>query len=147
VDASGAGSEIECPACHETIVIPQPPPEALARQQEASLNPIASSAAAKEEKHFKVPAHAGPTALLIKKANKPLEFAAKDDERVIRIKTVRRADCVELGKDNFDQIVSDILQKIGQEHIIAMHPLSYTHLDATTQKFITDYGVMIVFKG
>jgi DNA-directed RNA polymerase subunit RPC12/RpoP len=115
VDAAGAGSEIECPACGETIIIPQPSPEFLAEQQQhqaaAALNPIDTSAARKEEKHFKVPDSAGPTAVLIKKASKPLEFAAKDTDRVLRIKTIRRSECQEFGKDKFDDMVSEILQR------------------------------------
>src|SRR6266699_174537 len=46
-DANDAGTEIECPACHETIVIPQPSPAELASAQAST-----ESAAAKEEKHF-----------------------------------------------------------------------------------------------
>ena len=145
VDASGAGSEIECPACGERIVIPEPPAELQA--QEAVLNPIATSAAAKEEKHFAVPTHAGPVEVLIKKANKPLEVAAKESDRKMRVKTIRHSECVEAGKNKFDEIVSDLIQQIGEQHIVAMHPVSYTQLDPGTQKLMNDYGLIIVFRG
>lgn len=151
VDSSGAGSEIECPACNETIIIPPPSPEQLAEQalqaEGQAFNPIASSAAAKEEKHFKVPERAGPAEVLIKKASKPLEFAAKDSDRKIRIKTIRRAECVEAGKDKFDDIVSDILQQIGEPNIVALHPITYTQLDPGSQKLMNDFGLVIVFRG
>jgi DNA-directed RNA polymerase subunit RPC12/RpoP len=146
VDSAGAGSEIECPACGELIVIPPPPPELLT-EVAASLNPIASSAAAKEEKHFKVPAHSGPAEVLIKKAQKPLEVAAKESDRKYRIRTIRRAECLELGRDKYDDVVSDLLQKIGETNVISILPISYTHLDPVTQKLVQDYGVTIVFKG
>jgi DNA-directed RNA polymerase subunit RPC12/RpoP len=151
VDSSGAGSEIECPACGETILIPQPSPEFLAEQQQhqaaAGFNPIDTSAARKEEKHFKVPDHAGPAAILIKKASKPLEFAAKESDRLLRIKTIRRSECQEFGKDKYDEMVSDILQKIGELNIIAIHPLTYSHIDPVSQKLMQDYGLLIYFRG
>jgi DNA-directed RNA polymerase subunit RPC12/RpoP len=146
VDASGAGSEIECPACGETILIPGPPPEAPP-MPEINLNPISTSAAAKEEKHFKVSTTEVPTQVLIKKASKPLEFAAQESDRVLRIKTVRRSECVDSNKDKFDQVVSDLLQKIGEKHLIAMYPVNYSHIDPTSQKLVADYGVIIYFRG
>ena len=48
-DAEGAGSEIQCPACGGTIAIPAPDPMAATPH---IVNPIATSAAAKEVKHF-----------------------------------------------------------------------------------------------
>lgn len=143
-DASGAGMEIKCPNCGELIVVPQPSPENIVPEV---INPIASSAAAKEEKHFKVPVHDKPTEILIKKPSKPLEVAAKEDERKIRVKTIRHHECFEVGQDKFDEIASEILQKIGQENIISIQPITYTHLDIGSQKLLTDFGIMIIFKG
>jgi DNA-directed RNA polymerase subunit RPC12/RpoP len=170
VDSSAAGSEIECPACGEAIIIPEAPAdeeaaegeEASAQASEASQqteapaaenegaknNPIATSAAAKEEKHFKVPDHQGqPAAVLIKKASKPLEVAAKETDRKLRIKTIRRSDCLDMGHDKFDEIVTATIQQIGELYVSGIHPLSYSSVDPTTQKLLSDYGVMIVFKG
>jgi DNA-directed RNA polymerase subunit RPC12/RpoP len=144
VDSSGAGSVIECPSCGERIVIPEPPPEQV---QEINANPIASSAAAKEEKHFAVPTHAGPVEVLIKKANKPLEVAALESDRKLRIKTIRHSECVEAGKNKFDEIVSEFLQKVGEQHIVGIHPVSYTQLDPGTQKLMDDYALVIVYRG
>jgi DNA-directed RNA polymerase subunit RPC12/RpoP len=142
--AVGAGTEVECPQCTSLIRIPEPPPEAL---QPPSLNPMASSAAAREEKHFAVPVHDKPAESLIKKAQKPLEIAAKESDRRMRVKTIRHSDCIEVGKDKFDEIVSDFLDKVGERFIVSLTPIAYTHSDPVTQKLVTDFGVMIVYKG
>lgn len=151
VDSTGAGNAIECPACHETITIPEPEtplPDAAGPAKVAPhiINPIASSAAAREEMHLKVPVHEGPTASLIEKAKPPLEVAAKGDKKM-RIKTIRHTDCIEVGHDRFDEVVTSFLQRVGEDHVISITGLTYTHLDIGTQKLLTDYAVMIVYRG
>ena len=141
-DASLAGTKIQCPACAHSILIPEPDPATV-----KVTNPIASSAAAREERHFSVPVHDTPTEVLIQKPPPPLEVTAKETEKTMRVKTIRRTDCMELGHDNFDKVVSEFLGKIGQENIISVNTLSYTHLDIGTQKLLTDFGVMIVYRG
>ena len=141
-DASLAGSTIQCPACNAGITIPQ-----ADAQNIRTHNPIASSAAAREEKHFSVPVRDAPTEVLIQKPPPPLEAAVKDSEKQLRVKTIRRTDCVEVGHDNFDKVVSEFLGKIGHENIVSINTISYTHLDIGTQKLLTDFGVMIVYKG
>jgi len=141
VDASGAGTEIECPACGQKIVIPQPPPQA-----HQPVNPIATSAAAKEERHFAVPVHAKPTESLIEKPLQPLEAAAKEAIK-LRIKSIRRSDCVEVGKDHFDEVVTRFLEKIGEANLVKLETFNYTHQDLATREWVTDYGVMVVYKG
>lgn len=154
VDSSGAGSEIDCPSCGEPIVIPDPnlvphsgiptlPPEAGAR---ASANPIAASAAAKVEMHLRVPTNKTPE-VLIAKPLAPLEVAAKETDRKIRVKTIKHTDCVEVGHDKFDEVVTNFLGKVGEPNVISITTLSYTHLDIGTQKLLTDFGVMIVYRG
>lgn len=153
VDASGAGSEINCPSCSEKIVIPAAPrssthlPVIPPHDPAHPVNPIASSAAAKVEMHLKVPVHAKPTASLIGKSAKPLEVAAKESDKKLRVKTIRHTDCVEVGHDRFDEMVSDFLQKIGETHIVSVTPLTYSHLDIGSQKIMSEYAVMIVYKG
>jgi len=75
-----------------------------------------------------------------------LEAAAKGDKK-IRIKTIRHTDCIEVGHDRFDEMVTQFLQKVGEDNIISITPLTYTHLDIGTQKLLTDYAVMIVYRG
>jgi hypothetical protein len=159
VDSSGAGSEIECPSCGETIVIPEPesvvprtglgiptlPPDGL-RVEAHPVNPISSSAAAKVEMHLKVPSNKAAE-VLIAKPLAPLEVAAKESDRKIRVKTIRHTDCIEVGHDRFDEFVSNFLLKVGESNIISINPINYTFLDIGTQKLMTEYGVLIVYRG
>jgi len=141
-DAALAGSQIQCPSCNEEITIPTADPSNI-----RTLNPIATSAGAREEKHFVVPVHDEPTEVLIHKPPPPLEVAARDEDKKVRIKTIRRTDCIEVGHDRFDEVVTQFLGKIGQENIISINTMNYTHLDIGTQKLMTEFGVLIVYKG
>lgn len=157
VDSLGAGSEIDCPSCGETIVIPEPssppsgiptlpPEESGARLAPNPANPIAASAAAKVEMHLKVPSNKAPE-VLIAKPLAPLEVAAKESDRKMRVKTIKHTDCIEVGHDKFDEVVTNFLIKIGEPNIISITTLTYTHLDIGSQKLMTDFGVMIVYRG
>jgi DNA-directed RNA polymerase subunit RPC12/RpoP len=155
VDSSGAGSEINCPSCGELIVIPEPSPVAASRAPGAPpprmeahpVNAIASSAAAKVEMHLKVPVRSTPTESLIEKPLAPLEVAAKETDKKIRVKTIKHTDCIEVGHDKFDEFVTNFLVKVGESNIINITTLTYTHLDIGSQKLMTDFGVMIVYRG
>lgn len=140
-DSSMSGSEIECPSCAGKIVIPDANPSNI------RVNPIAASAGAKQEYHFSVPVHETPTEVLIQKAAPPLEVAARSTDKTLRIRCIRRTDCVEVGRDRFDEIVSEFLQSIGEANLVSITPLTYTHLDIGTRQLMTDFGVMIVYKG
>jgi DNA-directed RNA polymerase subunit RPC12/RpoP len=156
VDSTGAGTEIECPTCHELITVPEPetlvppgpdtPVAPSVKIEPHIINPIAASAAAKEEKHLRVPVHEGPAERLIEKPPAPLEVAAKG-EKHLRVKTIRHTDCIEVGHDRFDEVVSEFLRKVGDENVVSITGLSYTFLDIGTQKLMTEYAVMIVYKG
>ncbi len=156
VDSSGAGSEINCPSCGEPIIIPQPEPVARAavegvgtvhRMEAHPINAIASSAAAKVEMHLRVPVHKTPTESLIEKPLAPLEVAAKESDKKIRVRTIKHTDCIEVGHDKFDEVVTNFLVKVGESNIISITTLTYTHLDIGTQKLLTDFGVMVVYRG
>jgi hypothetical protein len=157
VDASGAGTEINCPSCGQSIVIPSPERsvaqlgvESLPgapRLEGNPINPIASSAAARVEMHLKVPVHKSPAASLIEKPLAPLEVAAKETDKKIKVKTIKHTDCIEVGHDRFDEVVTNFLGKVGEPNIVSITTLTYTHLDIGTQKLLTDFGVMIVYKG
>lgn len=151
VDSSGAGSEIGCPSCGEKIVIPQspaprPPAPAQPRDPAHPVSAMASSAAAKVELHLKVPDHKTSQSL-IEKPPVPLDAAAKESDKKLRVKTIRHTDCVEVGHDKFDEMVTNALAKIGELNIVSINPLSYTHLDIGSQKLMTDYAIMIVYRG
>ena len=110
-------------------------------------NPHASSAAGKEEKHFSVPVHDSPTETLIQKPARPLEMAAKDGDKRLRIRCIRRTECVEVGKDHFEEVVTKFLGEVGEPNVVSITPLNYTFVDMGTRQVLTDYGVLIVFRG
>ncbi|HEY3912978.1 MAG TPA: hypothetical protein VGN61_00720 [Verrucomicrobiae bacterium] len=159
VDADGAGEQIKCPTCGETITIPPkstkiptaaPPPPGGAPgglPGGGPVNAIASSAAAKVELRLKVPVHQSPSAPLIEKSKVPLDAIAKGADKKLRIHTMRRAQCVESGHDKFDEKVTAYLQEVGEANIVGLHPISYEIFDVGTQKVMVDFGVIIVFRG
>ncbi len=162
VDSSGAGSEIDCPNCSETIMIPQagsPGTRTTAESQHglptlgappsATLNPanpIASSAAAKVERHLKVPVRKTSESLIAKPLP-PLDATAKETDKKMRVKTIRHTDCVEVGHDKFDEVVTNFLGKVGEPNIVSITAMTYTHLDIGSQKLMTDYAVMVIYRG
>ncbi len=141
MDSAGAGSEIPCPTCNTLLVIPEATPENL-----ATANPVGSAAATRIEKHFAVPQHSAPESL-IKKPKPTLQVAAKETDKKLRIKTIKHGDCVEVGKSKYDEIVTEFLQQIGEENIVQMHPISYSHTDAAGRTMYNDFGLMIIFRG
>lgn len=151
VDESAAGSEIQCPSCagHITIPASQHAPAAAAVGVPAGppkpVNPMASSAAAKEDKHFKVPIHDTAAESLIAKPARPLDAAAKEGVSIL-VKCFRHSDCVEVGKDHFDEVVTAFLNKIGESHIIKIDTFNYTHQELATRQFVTDYGIIVVYR-
>ena len=157
VESTGAGTEISCPSCGETIVIPAPElvvnrpgvesAGGAPRVEVHPINPIASSAAAKVEMHLRVPDHKTPTESLIAKPLVPLEAVAKGADKKIRVKTIKHTDCIEVGHDKFDEVVSNFLVKIGESNMINITTIVYTHLDIGTQKLLQDFGVMVVYRG
>jgi DNA-directed RNA polymerase subunit RPC12/RpoP len=142
VNPAGAGTEIECPTCGQTITIPEAEPQMI-----RTLNPISSSAAAKEVKQFNVPLRTTPTEVLIKKQVRPLDIASKEGERKLRIRTIKRTECLEVGHDKFDEVVSEFLGKVGPENVVSVTPITYSHFDLNTRQSMTDYGVITVYKG
>jgi DNA-directed RNA polymerase subunit RPC12/RpoP len=157
VDSSGAGSEINCPSCGELITIPEaeavtprpglepsaPPP----RDGVHPVNAMASSAAAKIEMHLRVPSNKSSESLIAKPLI-PLEAAAaKDADKKMRVKTIKHSECVEVGRDKFDDVVGAFLGKVGESNIVNISTLNYTHLDIATQKLLSDFAVLVVYRG
>ena len=163
VVSTGAGSEIDCPSCGETIVIPQVGTKgtrtsgaessgsetsgSLPVSGVHSLSTMATSAAAKVEMHLKVPVRATPSESLIAKPLPPLEVAAKETDKKIRVRSIRHTDCIEVGHDKFDEVLTNFLIKVGEANIINISPMTYTHIDIGSQKILTDYAVLIVYRG
>jgi hypothetical protein len=139
-----SGTAINCPSCNHQLVIPQADPANL-----ASGGPSNDGNAARlEEKHFVVPVSERPTESLIHKPLRPLEVAARGDaDRTLKVRTIRHSDCVEVGKDRFDELVSDFLNKVGEPNVVNISVFNYEHLDLGTRQMVTDYGVMVVYRG
>src|ERR1035441_8241783 len=126
VDASGAGSDIECPSCSQTITVPVP----ATAMASATGGPAAAVPAAppREDKHYSVPVHEHAAETLIQKpSGRPLEVIAKEGEKTLRIRTIRRTDCQEVNKDRFDEIVSAFLEKIGHANIVSINTINYSY--------------------
>jgi hypothetical protein len=150
VDAAGAGQEIDCPNCGESIKIPEPGSLGTGGEVKLAAQPInamAASAAAKVERHLKVPLRDKPSEKLITKASVPLEVAAKESDRQMRVKCIRRMECVESGHDKFDDVVSAFLGKVGEQNVVSVKTITYNYVDVGSQKVLGDYGVLIVYKG
>ena len=149
VDNTGAGTNIECPSCHETITIPGPPANAVPDAPALSLaaSPISTSAAAKVEMHLKVPLLDKAPAPLIAKPKPPLEAVVRGAGKKIISHTIKHGACIESGHDKFDEVVTKFLNDVGEPNIIGIHTISYTFLDIGSQKLLNDYGVLVVYRG
>lgn len=144
VDIAAAGTVVDCPACNRKMNVPVPE---VSQLHVAPHGATSANDPNREEKHFTVPLHEGPTEALVKKSAPTLEVAASEPDKKIRVKTIRRVDCMSVNKDNFDDIVSEFLQKVGKDYIISITPTTYTYKDLATEHYVTDYGVMIIFRG
>jgi hypothetical protein len=65
----------------------------------------------------------------------------------IRVKTLRHSDHIEVGKDHFDEHVTKFLNEVGESNIIKVEPITYTHQDLNSRQWITDYGLMVMYRG
>ncbi len=145
VDSAAAGESINCPACNKSLTIPASGAGGV--RAAAPPPPPGAPVAAKVEKKFSVPVTDKPVELLIQKPLPSLDAQAqKDGRRMMRVKTIRHSDCKEVGHDNFDNDVSLILNKIGDENIVSITPINYSYVEMGTQKLLNDFGVMIVYR-
>ena len=138
-DSTLSGTNIECPACGAQITVPEADP---ANVKAASAHPPV------EDKHFVVPVSDKPTESLIQKARPPLEVAARrEGSKTLVVKCIRHGDCVEVGKDKFDEVVTEFLEKVGQDNVVSINTFNYSHIDLGSRQAMNDYGVMVVYKG
>lgn len=152
VDSEASGETIQCPACSRDIVVPAanapevratPPPP----PKPAPVSPPAP-ATPEDSRKFKVPVSDKPVAPLIRKALPTLETQARQDgKKLLHIKTIRHSDCKEVGHDKFDEVVTEFLNRIGEENIISITPINYSYVEMGTQKLITDFGVAVIYRG
>ena len=151
VDQSGAGTQIDCPACNETITIPPPGRPTTGPLPAVTPPPSGptptSPPAAKPTMNFKVPVRDKPSEMLVEKHKSVLEVVQKGAGKRLRIHTIRHASCVESGHDYYDERVSEFLNQVGETNLISIHTVAYEHFDVGVQKVMTDYGMTIVFRG
>jgi hypothetical protein len=154
VEASAAGESIPCPECGRTIQIPAASPAPTSSVPASKPPPpppppssAAPSTASTAEKKFSVPVSNQPVEPLIQKAKPSLKAQAKaEGKRLLRLKTLRHSDCKEVGKDLFDDIVSDFLNGIGEDNLISITPINYSYVEMGTQKLINDFGLAILYR-
>lgn len=153
MDASAAGGAIECPTCGAEISVPEADITNI-----HALNPIAASAAAKIERHFSVPVREGPSEVLLRMPQRPppgeavaaatavAAGEAPAGGKRICIKIFRHSDCIEVGRDRYEEMVAAFLNQVGEANIISINALTYTHVDIGSQKILTDYAVQILYR-
>lgn len=144
VDQDAAGQQFDCPTCQKSVTVPA---AAAVPLKTAPVGTAASPALPRDEKRMAVPASQKPLESLIQRPNKSLELAAKESKPRIRVKTIRHSDCKEVGKDKFDEVVSDFLNGIGDQNIVSITPINYSYPDIVSQKLLTDFGVMVIYRG
>jgi len=144
VDQDAAGQQFDCPTCQKSVTVPT---AAAVPNQTALTGTAGPTPSPRDEKRMAVPASQKPIESLIQKPNKSLELAAKESKPGMRVKTIRHSDCKEVGKDTFDEVVSDFLNKIGDQALVSITPINYSYLDIATQKLLADFGVMVIYRG
>ena len=144
VDQDAAGQQFDCPTCQKPVTVPV---AAAVPLKTAPVGTAVLPASPRDEKRMAVPASQKPVGSLIQKPNKSLDLAAKESKPGIRLKTIRHSDCKEVGKDKFDESVSDFLNNIGDQNIVSINPINYSYLDIVSQKILTDFGVMVIYRG
>ena len=141
-DETLSGEKIDCPACSKPFEIPKP------GEQNVSVieTPPAPSKEEpiEEAKKYTVPVREGKPEVLVK--NKESEEEAATGDGRICVKTIKRGECIELGHDKFDQVLNEFLAKLNRDQIISIQSVNYAHFDPSTQKYLDDYGAMIVYE-
>lgn len=142
VDSTAAGTVIQCPTCNAHVTVPHADATNI-----HLLNTMASSAAAKIERHFSVPAHDAPAEILLQVPTHAEEEVVADGDKKVKVKIFRHTDCVEVGRDRYEELVGAFLNKVGEPNIISIGTMNYTHIDIATQKILSDYAVQIIYRG
>lgn len=140
--AAPAAHPAPAPAAAPVPAAAAPPASPAAATAPEAPKPEAKPAAP-EHKPLVVPHHTGPSESLVKKV---AHAEHKNEAPKIRVKTIKRGACVEVGHDLFDEKVTDFLNKVGQENIINISPIGYGAMDSTGH-MLPDYGIMIIYKG
>ena len=145
IDETQSGEQIDCPTCSKAIEIPSPGEQnaEVIKTQKKSWEQTEPDA-----KKYSVPIHEGQQEILVKskKDNKAIEDESIEGDGRICAKTIKRGDCIELGQDKFDEALNEFLSKLKKEQILSVHPVNYAHYDPATQKYLDDYGAMVIYE-
>ena len=136
-DVALAGSQIPCPTCNTPIGVPEA----------TAVNIKPNHATHREEHHFSVPVHDAPSEVLVRMPSHVEEEVKSDGKEKLKVKTFRRSDCIEVGRDRFDETVSEFLTKVGQNNLVSLTPVNYSHIDLATRQLMNDFGVIIAYRG
>ncbi|MFM1769380.1 MAG: hypothetical protein RJA22_1909 [Verrucomicrobiota bacterium] len=150
VDDSMAGAQLDCPKCHGPLTIPAAgaAPVAPVVPPAEGVGGAAAAAPVREAKHLVVPQRdRKKPEILVRTPVKSLELAAKQGSGNLRVKTFRRAECVEAGKDAFDAVVGHFLNEVGEGNIVRLEPIQYGRQDPGTGHWVPDYGLLVVYRG
>ena len=58
----------------------------------------------------------------------------------------KRGECSELGHDKFDVVLNEFLTTLNRDQLISIQSVNYAHFDPSTQKYLDDFGAMIVYQ-
>ncbi len=143
------GTQVGCPSCGEVITVPElaAATEAAAAQvEQAPAAPAPAPAPGRRDRPVSMPLRS--VVARIEKPNAPLDIAAaRASAKKLKFKTYRHADYVKDGQDRFDEVLTQLVEFAGQEGIVAMHPIHYTLPGKDGGPPMTDYGVIVVYKG
>ena len=65
---------------------------------------------------------------------------------VIKVRTFKRTEFIEVGRDTFDENVGKFFTAVGMENVVQVLPLMYEHIDITSQKVVSDYGLTLIYR-
>jgi len=144
IDETQSGEQIDCPTCSKSIEIPKPGEQNSEVIETKKPSPDDTEPV---EKKYSVPVHEGQPEILVKskKKNESIEEESIEGDGRICAKTIKRGDCIELGQDKFDEALNEFLGKLKREQILSVHPVNYAHYDPATQKYLDDYGAMVIY--
>jgi DNA-directed RNA polymerase subunit RPC12/RpoP len=144
-DEASNGEQIECPSCHNMIVIPPPDQNRVNELASGAPPPPPPPSQEEEHRHFAVPQRDGPGEHLVKKKVVQV-LEVENKEKRLKTKSIKHNQCVEVGHDRFDEVVTNFIHKVGDEFIVSLNMFTYSAVD-THGHMTHDYGVMIVYKG
>jgi hypothetical protein len=76
----------------------------------------------------------------------PRRESMEEKRGELQLVTFKHTQFLEMGKDLFDQRVTEFLQRVGEQNIVVIHPISYQHIDMSTLQVVIDYGVIVVYR-